>query len=179
MYKIDTNPLGATACPLSHPGVEITEIARLVAEARRQAGKNQDAFGRMLGVNGQTISNLESGVTKSLQRFDSVRALAELLGRPIAEVVDINRGSAKGDSPDVFVKLPRTLVEKAMPYAKAQGIEVDEYIAAGLEALMRLQGSPDAAMNARGHGPLRLRPHGGVKLRGAAKKRQPQKNDQA
>jgi DNA-binding XRE family transcriptional regulator len=150
--------------------VAISEIGKLVMEARAKSGLNQESFGKLLGVGGQTISNLQTGATAALQKLDSVRELARLLERPVEEVSEINRRCAKGESDEVFIPVPRTLYEKALPFADAMHIQPDQWVKAAIEAMLRLQGTPEetkAAVDIASH---KRQIHAHNRLNKAAKK---------
>lgn len=121
-------------------------LGELVREKRIAKGLSQRALGAMIGVDGQTISNLEMQHTRSL-KLKNLQQLPDAIGVPIEEVMK----AAQFAEENVAIYVARATVDRAKPYADAQGIDVAEWINAAIEALMRLQGSPEEVKKTNGH----------------------------
>lgn len=61
-------------------------LGRKVREWRKSKGLGQKQVADHVGVNAQTISNLETGATRRLQSYEEMKKLAELMGLPVEEL---------------------------------------------------------------------------------------------
>lgn len=66
----------------------MASLGEFVKADREARGMSQDEYGPLLGVNGQTISNIETGVTKSMKK-KPMRLLSELTGTPIRQLMEM------------------------------------------------------------------------------------------
>jgi transcriptional regulator with XRE-family HTH domain len=81
---------------------------------RKAARQSQDELGAASGLNGQTISNIETGKVQ-VPRGDSYRRLAEALGKTIKEL------DAEWSGDTVSVELPRAIYDSIAARAAHEG----------------------------------------------------------
>jgi transcriptional regulator with XRE-family HTH domain len=81
---------------------------------RKAARKSQDELGAASGLNGQTISNIETGKVQ-VPRGDTYRAIAIALGLTIQEL------DAKWDGDTVTLELPRAVYDSIAARAEHEG----------------------------------------------------------
>ena len=103
---------------------------------------SQQDLAQKSGIAVATISKLERGEHKPSVK--TIKKLAKALGKQEEELLKL-AGLETSASRKVGVRIPRDLYEKVLPYAKAHKLDAEQWIAAAIEALMRLQGSPEEA----------------------------------
>jgi transcriptional regulator with XRE-family HTH domain len=106
----------------------------------RGALVSQQELAAKSGMTVSTISKLERGESNPSRR--TIKRLAEALGIPENEMLRM-AGFERAQSPRVAIQISRELYEKALGFAEAHGLEIEDWVAAAIEALMRLQGSPE------------------------------------
>jgi transcriptional regulator with XRE-family HTH domain len=111
------------------------------ASLRQKHLKTQAEIAKSLGVTVGRVVGIESKERVGMYARN-FRTLSEVFGVTPDELLK-QIGAAAEPSPIVAVPLARDLYEKALTFAEAQGVAGDKWIAAAIEALMRLQGSPE------------------------------------
>jgi transcriptional regulator with XRE-family HTH domain len=105
---------------------KMQKFGEVVRRLRKQKRLSQDELGAAAGLNGQTVSNLETGKI-AVPRGDTYRRLAEGLGL----TVDALDAEARGDA--VTVTLPRATYNAVKAKADAKGETVEAWIARAVE----------------------------------------------
>lgn len=124
LAKFHPNAIAAEACACSD--LFVGTLGEMVRAWRETKGMSQSALGARVGVDGQTISNLEGGRTRSL-KLKHLRKLAEVMGKPIEELTAAVPGRAAGGT--VKVAFPRDDYDALAALAAAKGQTVAEYVA--------------------------------------------------
>jgi transcriptional regulator with XRE-family HTH domain len=117
------NDVGAGVCGRSTDGVatdnDKKSLAAAVARLRDKRALSQDELGRLIGKNGQTISNIETA--KVFPRGETYRALAAGLGMTVDEL--------DGEWKDrVAVMLPRAAYDEIQTRAAEKKMGVEAWI---------------------------------------------------
>lgn len=108
---------------------DMRPFADALKKLRRRARMSQDELGAKAGVNGQTISNIETG-TVTTPAHDTYRRIASALGLTVADL------DAEWDAPEaemVVVKIPREVadglrarIEREFP---SEGVTLEAWLA--------------------------------------------------
>lgn len=88
----------------------VESLAEVVKNDRLARGMSQDEYAALLEVNGQTVSNIETGVTKSM-KLKPMRRLADLVQRPVSELIAIAKGGDIETIGPAPIYSPKTLRE--------------------------------------------------------------------
>jgi transcriptional regulator with XRE-family HTH domain len=137
MAKIYTNPLGASDCDGSDLAVEQT-LGEFLRDWREANGMSQKEVGDKIGTDGQSISNLELGITKTMQN-KNLRALATLTEMPIDAILAMVR-HARSSPAKGQVQIPVSIKNSVVERAKELGISPDEWATAAIEAILGIEG---------------------------------------
>jgi transcriptional regulator with XRE-family HTH domain len=99
---------------------KMQKFGEVVRRLRKQKRLSQDELGAAAGLNGQTISNLETGKIE-VPRGDTYRRLAEGLGL----TVDALDAEARGDA--VTVTIARHIHDALQAKADALGVTLEQW----------------------------------------------------
>lgn len=137
VFKICTNPLGAGTCERWNVPVDRT-LGDFLREWREGMGFSQSEVADKIGVDKQSIYNIESGATKNMQPAN-LRRLAEVTSEPLDNLFAMVRyaKSLKATSP---VQIAAPTKKKAAERAAAMNLSVDEWVSAAVEAILHLDG---------------------------------------
>jgi len=124
-------------CELSDWGM----LGESLKKLRERMGLTQTDLAVKAGLSLSIIQKIEASKGDLAGTRPTHRAIAEALGMTLE---DFDARMAD-DAANVSIRLPRELYERAMPFAEAQGIDGEAWVAAAVEALMRLHGSPEDA----------------------------------
>lgn len=119
--QIVSNPLATKGCGPSDMDVET--LGEFVKRLRTAKGLSQAALGRLIHVDGQTISNLESGRTRTL-KLKNLVGLPAALGTTMEELQRI----AEGKADTVTIELPRPVYDALAAKAADKGMTVEQAI---------------------------------------------------
>lgn len=104
--------------PLLHAVPTLGEIIRQYREAR---GMSQAVLARGAKVEGQTISNIETGATKTM-RYEKLERVAKMMGTTPEEL--LRQANTTGGP----LELPPSLADRVRADAAEQGKEPVEYV---------------------------------------------------
>lgn len=106
---------------------EITDVGESLGDflrrVRKQKGLSQSAFGARIGVDGQTISNIEGGRTKTL-KLKHLQRLPEVTGTPIEEITAMVPDAVPAT---VVLEISREAWEFAVLKAGEKGMTVEAW----------------------------------------------------
>lgn len=111
------------------------------ASLRQKHLKTQAEIAESLGVTVGRVVGIESKAKVGMYARN-FRRLAGTFGITVDELLN-EIGAATEPSPTVPVAMERSVYERAMSYAEAEGVTGEQWLSVAVEAFMRLQGSPE------------------------------------
>lgn len=112
----------------------ISSLGQAVRSERQRRKMSQAAMGRELEADGQTISNLETGRTRTMS-LNSLRLLQEKFGIDASKL-------ATEESPIPLSMIPPLLLEQLRADAKGHSMSLPEYLRQARDAFHELHPKP-------------------------------------